>query len=264
MPSPSRFSAIPRRALPIFYILDTSGSMSGIPIERLNRAMSETLDSLKQIAIHNGDAKLKIAVLDFNTKATWLQPAGPEDMEDFFWPGLEAGGLTSMGAALKELNSKLTKDAFLKSSTGSLFPVLIFMTDGYATDDYEAALNEINENRYFRNAVKVGFAIGERPDTDMIAKIVGDREAVIRTEDLGVFAKLIRFVSVTASTSVSKSSSTPEAQVTGRSIVSAVMNKDYTPAQEPVKETPVSSFGAASNPTPHSGTVLLSWDADEW
>lgn len=38
----------PRKNLPIFYLLDTSGSMTGEPIAILNRAMTETMEELKK------------------------------------------------------------------------------------------------------------------------------------------------------------------------------------------------------------------------
>ena len=139
MPDQSKLTSAPRRTLPVFYVLDTSGSMMGAPIEQLNRAMEETLDAVKQVAEHNGDAQVKIGVLEFNTQPRWMQPAGPEDVEDFIWNKLDAKGLTYMGEALHELNDKLSKDAFLATSTGGLYPIIIFMTDGFANDEWKSS-----------------------------------------------------------------------------------------------------------------------------
>ena len=225
MPSITELTSAPRRALPIFYVLDTSGSMAGAPIERLNHAMEETVDALKQVAAHNGDAQLKVAVLEFNSTVRWLQPAGPEDMEDFIWQDLSAGGMTAVGAALTELDSKLSRNAFLSSATGSLYPVIIFMTDGMANDDYEGPLKAIRQNKFFKHAVKVGFAIGDNADAEMIAKAVGDSEAVIKTDDLALFARLMRFVSVTSSTMASVSH-TAESDLNGASVVQTVLEQE--------------------------------------
>lgn len=222
-----------RRALPVFYVLDTSGSMSGEPIDSLNAAMRATTNALRQVAAHNGDAKLKVAVLSFDTDARWLQPAGPEDMEDFIWTNLQAGGYTFVDRALKELNEKLSKDSFLASETGLLYPIIIFMSDGYAMGDYRNELNRISKNRYFKNAVKVGFAIGDKPDVEMIARVVGNPEAVLRTENLGVFAKLIRFASVTSSTMASVSHVTGN-EITGSQVVAKVLGQEDFDASEVV------------------------------
>jgi uncharacterized protein YegL len=183
--------------------------MEGAKISALNHAMEECTEALKTLAKSNGDAKLKIAVMEFNSGCRWITSNGPEDLEeDFEYEYLECGGMTDIGAALKELNSKLSRKEFLSSMTGALMPVIIFMTDGYATDNYEKALEEIRANRWFANGTKIGFAIGEEPDVRMLSSIVGNSEAVIKTTDLELFKRLMKFVSVTASMLVSQSATT--------------------------------------------------------
>lgn len=199
MPDISRIKPTSRRDLHVFYVLDTSGSMEGKPIQILNQTMQETIKALEKVAKSNGDAQLKISVLEFASVAKWMQPSGPEKVEDFVWMDLTAGGLTQVGAALKELNSKLDKNEFLQTSNGMFLPVIIFMTDGHPTDEYEPVLEEIKKNKLFRRATKIGFAVGEHADVEMIAHLTGDSEAVIRTNNLAVFAKLLQFVSVTSS-----------------------------------------------------------------
>ena len=209
MPSTDNLTESPRKELHVFYVLDTSKSMEGAPISALNHAMEETTEALKTLAKNNGDAKIKIAVMEFNTGCRWITSNGPEDFEeDFEYEYLEAGGLTDIGSALKELNSKLSRHAFLNSMTGALMPVIIFMTDGYATDDYEEALEEIRQNRWFAHGIKIGIALGDEPDVIMLSSVVGNSEAVIKATDLELFKRLMKFVSVTASMLVSQSSTT--------------------------------------------------------
>ena len=214
---------IPRKDLHIFYVLDTSGSMADAgKIGMLNRAMEETLDALQDVAKHNGDANLKFAVLEFNTGCKWITDNGPEDMADFEWEDLKAGGLTDIGGALDELDSKMSTHAWLNSMMGALMPVIIFMTDGYATDDWEKKLDKVRENRWFRRATKIGFALGDDADRKMIASVVGNSEAVIQTNDLEVFKKLIRIVSVTSSMLVSKPKAEEDTDTTGKIIDEAL------------------------------------------
>ncbi len=249
MPDINEFSAVPRRALHLFYVLDTSGSMSNAPIATLNMAMTETVEALKDLAKKNSDAQLKISVLEFNTSCKWTQSGGPEDVEDFFWQDLEAGGMTYMGAALKELDSKLSRNAFLRSMTGNYLPVIIFMTDGFANDDYAGPLAKIRENRWFAKSTKIGFAIGENPDVNMISEIVGSPEAVIQTTDLDKFARMIRFASVTASM-LAGTSRTSSNDISGSSIVSSISS------DEP--DLDVGGWGA--EPTPALGGSAYSTD----
>lgn len=219
MPSIQDLEEAPRRELHVFYVLDTSGSMSGERISQLNHAMEESTEALKQLAKNNADAKLKIAVMEFNSDCRWVTSNGPEDLEeDFEYEYLTAGGLTSIGAALKELNSKMSRHAFLNSMTGALMPVIIFMTDGVATDDYTKELAEIRKNRWFARGTKIGFAIGDEADKTMISEVVGNSEAVLKVNDLELFKRLMKFVSVTASMLVSQSA-TAETASTGADIV---------------------------------------------
>lgn len=219
MPNIQNLEAAPRRELHVFYVLDTSGSMAGDRIAQLNHAMEECTEALKTLAKNNGDAKLKIAVLEFNSGCRWVTSNGPEDLEeDFTYEYLKAGGVTDVGAALNELNSKMSRHAFLNSMTGALLPIVIFMTDGKATDDYAKELAEIRKNRWFARGTKIGFAIGDDADLKMISEVVGNSEAVVKVTDLELLKKLMKFVSVTASMMVSQSTTT-ETTSTGTDIV---------------------------------------------
>lgn len=231
MPNSNGLTKVSRRELCVFYVLDTSGSMAGTPIATLNSAMIETVEVLKQQAESNAGVKLRIAVLEFNSGCRWVQQAGPEQIEDFRWVDLKAGGTTDIGEALKELNNKLSQDGFLNSVTDDCFPIIIFMTDGCATDSkeqYSTALMEIRENIWFKNATKIGFAIGSEADNRMISEIVGTSEAVISTNDLELFAKLIRYASETASM-LRSTSENGSGKISGKDVVAHAIEEGEAP-----------------------------------
>ena len=259
MPRINNLSESPRKELHVFYVLDTSGSMEGAKISALNHAMEECTAALKTLARSNGDAKMKIAVMEFNSGCNWITSNGPEDLEeDFEYEYLKAGGLTDIGAALKELNSKLSRHEFLNSMTGALMPVIIFMTDGHATDDYEKALQEIRKNRWFARGTKIGFAIGDDPDYKMLSSVVGNSEAVIKTTDLELFKRLMRFVSVTASMLVSQSATT-QAVNTGGDIVKQAKKELKMP-----KDAIVSLSQNEYDPEPVWDEEDSGWDDGDW
>ena len=260
MPNIDNLTEAPRKELHVFYVLDTSGSMEGAKISALNHAMEECTEALKTLAKSNGDAKLKIAVLEFNSGCKWVTSNGPEDLEeDFEYEYLEAGGLTDIGAALKELNSKLSRHAFLGSLTGALMPVIIFMTDGYATDDYQKALDEIRKNSWFARGTKIGFALGDDPDVQMLSSIVGNSEAVIKTTDLDLFGRLMKFVSVSASMMVSQSQ-TPDTETSGAGIIKQVLNSmDDAPDDVQVNLSSDQYSSEADSPEDDGGD---DWDGD--
>jgi len=163
MPLISDTEEISRKLLPIIYVLDTSGSMEGSRIAAVNAAMNETMEVLKDVSQKNPTAQLKIAVLQFSSGPQWVTDE-LVFMEDFYWNDLKAGGLTDFGSALNELNNKLSRKQFLISEVGFKAPVIIFMSDGEPTDDYESALNKIkSNNKWFKTATKIAIAVGDDP-----------------------------------------------------------------------------------------------------
>lgn len=206
MPDIADQEKVARKLLPIIYVLDTSGSMSGDRIAAVNAAMHETMDVLKDVSNNNPTAELKIGVLQFSSGAKWITN-GLVFMEDFYWNDLKAGGLTDFGSALNELNQKLSRNGgFLTSDVGYKVPVIIFMTDGDPTDDYESALKKISaNNKWFKCATKIAIAVGDGANKAVLEKIAGSIEGVIGVDDLETLKQLIRVVSVTASMIGSKS-----------------------------------------------------------
>lgn len=194
MANVSLMSGLRNRKLHVFYVLSTSESMAGVRMATLNAAMKETIAELKEQTKHKADAEIKIAVLGVADGCRWISsPEGPEDLEDFVWTNQEARGKRDMGAALKELDAKLSMHVFLGSMTGNYMPLIIFMTDGSATDDYKQPLEKLRQNKWFVRATKIGLAVGDDADREMLADIAGTPEAVISSDDRQEFAERIRF-----------------------------------------------------------------------
>lgn len=212
-----------RKLLPMFYLIDTSGSMSGEKIGSVNDAMRDLRSLLDEVEKTNADAEIKLAAMTFSSGASWVDcsKGGLVSPSDFYWTEVTAAGLTEVGEALKLLDKSLSRSSFLRSDVGYNMPVIIIMSDGAPTDEWEGTLNKVrNENSWFKYATKIAIAIGDA-DLDTLAKIVGNREAVIRVEDTETLAKLIRAVSVTASKIGSKSrgSNDSDSQQTATQIV---------------------------------------------
>ena len=258
MPDINSLEKPARRVLNVFYILDTAGSMEGASIAALNRAMEETIDALKGQARSNADALVKVSVMQFSSGCRWLQPNGPEELdEDFIWEDLGAGGLTEVGDALTELNKRLSRSEYLNSITGNYLPVIIFMTDGCATDDYEKPLAKIRQNKWFLRATKIGFAIGDNPDKKMISEVVGNSEAVVTTNNLQLFAKLIKFASVTSSMLASQSQTT-DIGTSGADIIKSMIQSGEAPAS-------IVDPNVSYTPEPADTSAGDEWDDDdEW
>lgn len=197
---------IARKTMVLFFLVDTSGSMYGEKMGALNDAIRETVPDLKDLSQSNPDAAIKIAVMQFDTNVRWLYPQ-PIDSEQFRWNDLQAGGLTELGAALLELNGKLSKTQFMQEAAGSYAPVLILLSDGGPTDDFDSALEVIKKNAWFKHAIKIAIAIGNDADKNVLTQFTGNSEFVIQVHNKSTLKTTIRFLSVTSSQVNSKSSS---------------------------------------------------------
>jgi len=196
---------IPRRTMVLFFVVDTSGSMSGSKIGSVNTTISDILPELKDISEENADAQIKIAALEFSSGAKWLYDK-PIEADSFRWNDLNAGGITDFGEACKMLNQKLSRSAFMGDAVGSFAPVIILLSDGEPTDNYKKELDSLKENNWFKAAIKIAIAIGDDAKQEVLKEFTGNIECVLFANNPTVLKKMIRFASLTASQIGSKSS----------------------------------------------------------
>ena len=187
---------VPRRTMVLFFVVDTSGSMSGAKIGTVNSAIEEVVPELQSISEENADAQIKVATLSFSTGAQWMESA-PVAAENYRWNYLDASGVTDLGEACLQLNEKLSRNAFMNEVSGSFAPAIFLMSDGEPTDNYKHGLDKLKQNNWFKNA-----------NTSVLADFTGNSEAVITVHTPEALKKWIKFVSVTSSQIGSKSSST--------------------------------------------------------
>lgn len=201
---------IPRKMCPVIFLLDTSGSMSGAPIGAVNDAIRNVLPELVSMNESNADNEIKIAVITFDYDAKWIigenELMSPEDVQNV-WRDLDANGYTSMGAAFRALNEKLSvSNGFMKRASGSVAPVLFLLSDGEPTDDYRAGLQVLQKNNWYKIAVRVAVGYGDAND-GILREFTGNEGTVLHTNDTNELKNTIRFVAVTSSRVASQGSS---------------------------------------------------------
>ena len=205
MPELENLAPMPRKVMTLFYVVDTSGSMHGSKIQSVNAAMEETMAQLDAISKSNDDAEIRVAVLSFDTQARWLTPNGPVEPMNFK-PDLSADcGLTALGAAYKELESKLSRSEFLDTKAGAYPPVILLLTDGEPTDNTESGLEKLRHNNWFKRAIKVAFAIGSDAREEELKKFTGSKEGVLNVSRARELQGLLNKVAVITSEFQSRS-----------------------------------------------------------
>ncbi|MDF2872842.1 MAG: hypothetical protein K0R05_4417 [Anaerocolumna sp.] len=190
----------PRKVMTLFYLIDTSGSMGGSRIGTVNAAMEECIPLLKEVAQANDDAEIKVAILQFSSGCSWVTPAsGPVGLDDIIWNDLQASGMTEFGGALLELDKKMSRNEYLQSQTGAYAPVILLLSDGGPTDNWEVFLNQIKQNNWFKYAIKIAIDIESGSDRSVLAQFTGNPEAILDAKDTATLKKMIHKVSVRAS-----------------------------------------------------------------
>ncbi|MBR0140799.1 MAG: VWA domain-containing protein [Ruminococcus sp.] len=192
---PLSASGIAKKSLVMFFLIDTSGSMKGTKMGELNTAMEELIPEIRRVGA--ADTDVKIAVLTFSSDVNWITPQ-PVPVETFEWSRLRADGETNMGAAFEELNRKLSRSAFMNTPSLSYAPVIFLMTDGYPSDDYRQQIETLNNNSWFRYALKAVLAIGSEPNDEMLELFAGDKESIVHSSTGDELAQLIKTIAVTS------------------------------------------------------------------
>ena len=199
---PLSATGVSRKSLVIFFLIDTSGSMKGKKMGELNTVMEELIPEIRRVG--EADTEVKVAVLTFSTEVRWMYST-PIPIEDFEWARLRASGVTSMGAAFKELNQRMSRNSFLNSPSLSFAPVIFLMTDGYPSDDYKEGLKELQNNSWYKFGLKAALGIGQEANDNILAEFTGSKDTVVHAYSGGQLAQMIKIIAVTSSQIGSKS-----------------------------------------------------------
>ncbi|AFI04630.1 vWA domain-containing protein [Helicobacter cetorum] len=123
----------PNTRVPVCLCLDISSSMSGAPIDELNKGVQEFYKAIND----DDDAKdsAEVCIVTFNSSTQVLEPFS-SIKGNFTPPTLYASGMTAMGAGVElALNELEKRKAYYKSNGIDYYqPFMVLMTDGEPTD----------------------------------------------------------------------------------------------------------------------------------
>lgn len=133
----------PENRCPVILLLDTSGSMSGQPIQELNRGLA----AFKEDVLKDSQASLsvEVAMITFGSIAKLIQDF--VTIDQFTQPVLEVDGLTPMGAAIEYALDFLENRKQTYKDNGILYyrPWVFLITDGAPTDSWDSAAQRLRE-----------------------------------------------------------------------------------------------------------------------
>lgn len=186
------------RRLPVYLLIDTSGSMFGEPIEAVKNGLQVLISSLRQDPYALETAY--VSVITFSSQAQQLVPL--TELSAFQNPPIEASGTTAMGEALSLLADCVQRE--VKKGTaeqkGDWKPVVFLLSDGAPTDDLDKGIASL---RAIKTGTFVCCAAGQSADTGALKKI---SEIVVNldTADSSSIKSFFKWVSSSISVSSQK------------------------------------------------------------
>ena len=190
------------RALPIFILADTSGSMRGEKISELNLALREMLITLNNVDDIRG--KFQLCVISFGGDVKVIQPLA--DISGLQLPELNASGNTPMGQAFNTV-CKMIEDRDVVSSR-AYAPTIILISDGIPTDCAEEIyskkeyskweeLNNLHSAERCSKCQRLALGIGADADFEMLKEFIDNPEIpVIKASDANGITKFFRWVTM--------------------------------------------------------------------
>ncbi|OKH86693.1 VWA domain-containing protein [Thalassospira sp. TSL5-1] len=181
------------RRLPVYILLDTSGSMQGEPIEAVNSGMETLIGALRQdpYALET----VYMTIITFDAEAKTILPLTA--LEDVVLPQITTprSGPTHMGLALETLGRQVSSD-IIKSTDeakGDWAPYLFVMTDGKPSDT-QLYQEQCVAMRKLGFANIIGCAAGPKAREDDLRPLC-DHVLRLDTMDGSAFSQLFKWVS---------------------------------------------------------------------
>ncbi|MDR1537112.1 MAG: VWA domain-containing protein [Clostridiales bacterium] len=164
-----------KKVIPMFFLIDMSGSMYGSRIAAVNNAMNQLWPELKKVQGQEKLFDIKIRIITFGLNGAQWKVGSPNSgvlADDFVWndiPITAPDGGTPTDQAI-ELLLTCINDNVYREYIGRRFalPFIMLVTDGESNSqaDFKAAVDKLLETRIGQSAIlcAIGIDTANNPD----------------------------------------------------------------------------------------------------
>lgn len=206
------FESKTKRVLPVFLLIDTSGSMKGQKIEQLNLAYQEMIQKLRDV--ENTKGEIHVCVVTFGGSVQIFQPIKP--IKDIALAEFSANGNTPMGEAITCVVDMIEDNHVVPKNCYT--PTIILVSDGIPTDighhvdrsSYEKnaraffdawdPIKRMNSSRRTLKSVRLALGIGDDANPKMLQSFINnDHIPVIKASSTGTITRFFEWVTLSIS-----------------------------------------------------------------
>lgn len=197
------FTVTKERALPIFIVADTSGSMEGMKINAVNKAIQDMITTFRNVDDVRG--AFKVSIITFGGEKVIVHQY-PTNVNELTFNELHASGRTPMGEAIS-IVSDLIEDKEIVTSR-DFAPTVILISDGFPTDypgGYNVTLEDylnwepikkLHKGNRGQKCMRVAISVDLDTDINMLKAFLNNGTEPISAVDATDIAKVFKWITM--------------------------------------------------------------------
>jgi len=250
-----------------FWICDCSESMglknksnNLVKMDEINKAIPLAIEKISDYSKTNKKGQITMRTLKFSDRAEWVDKDSIP-VAQYVWKDLSADGVTALGDAFRKMAQALkTIDDGGTMPKTAYPPVLVLITDGYPTDEWNTGLNELMEQFWAQEAVRIAIGL-EGADEEILKAFIGDvddaEKKLVKINDanLSTLADSIKLVTTVYGIPSDKKKPLGDPVPPAALETDEDQKRDARPVENAPVEEPVRSSDATIIPVPPPDTT---------
>lgn len=196
---------IVRKDWPILMLVEKSDETRAmLSINDMVKRFVQEIVNIQDIA---QNCSIKIGTYTFSNSSHFIHPNKLVSILEYEISEVFKNDVVDLTGIINQLNNDLSRKTLLNGESGYYLPMLIFILDGNKKYIAKDAVEQINQNKWFRRAPKIAFLVNDHISReDDLLKILGNKEVIFNVtnteEALDILRKLLSCINVPSTGSI--------------------------------------------------------------